>query len=87
MSDETIRTDTNIYINGLLTKKWYYEGCTGCNRAVEKGTSCSGCGKYAEQTNPHFSMPVELSDAFGSLYTVAYNEHAKKIFWNEEGVM
>lgn len=32
-------------------------------------------------------MPVELSDAFGSIYTTAYDEQARRIFWDEEGVI
>ena len=85
--DESIRTDTKIYINRLLTKKWFYEGCPGCNKAAEKGLSCQHCNKYVEQTVPHFVMPVELSDAFGSVYSTAYDEQAKRIFWEEEGVI
>jgi hypothetical protein len=32
-------------------------------------------------------MPIELSDAFGSIYATAYDEQARKIFWEEEGVI
>lgn len=32
-------------------------------------------------------MPVELSDAYGSIYTTAYDDQAKRIFWDEEGVI
>ena len=45
------------------------------------------CGKYVEKTVPHFILNVEIADAFGSLFTTAYDEQAKKIFWEEEGVI
>lgn len=77
---ETLKTDLDVFVNRLLMKKWYYEGCPGCNKSAEKGMSCP-CGKYVEDTVPHFILSVELSDAFGSLYTTAYDEQAKKIFW------
>jgi hypothetical protein len=32
-------------------------------------------------------MGVELSDAFGSIFSTAYDEQSKKIFWDEEGVI
>lgn len=83
---ETLRSDLCVFVNRLLLKKWYYEGCPGCNKAAEKGTSCH-CGKYVQQTIPHFIIPVELSDYTGSLYSSAYDEQAKKIFWEEEGVI
>jgi hypothetical protein len=44
---ETLRSDLNVLINRITTKKWYYEGCPGCNKSAEKGTSCH-CGKYVE---------------------------------------
>lgn len=42
---ETLRSDLNIWVNRLLTKKWCYEGCPSCNKSSEKGTNCH-CGKY-----------------------------------------
>jgi dTDP-4-dehydrorhamnose 3,5-epimerase-like enzyme len=36
---------------------------------------------------PHFIVGVELSDHSGSLYSTAYDEQAKRIFWDEEGVI
>lgn len=83
---ESLKSDLNVFVNRILLKKWYYEGCPSCNKAAEKGTSCH-CGKYVEQIVPHFIMPVELSDHTGSLYTSAYDEQAKRIFWDEEGVI
>jgi len=53
-------------------KKWFYEGCPHCNKSAEKGTSCQ-CGKYVDEIIPHFIMGVELSDAYGSLYSTAYD--------------
>ena len=32
-------------------------------------------------------MNVELADAFGSVYSTAYDDQSKKIFWEEEGVI
>ena len=32
-------------------------------------------------------MGSEICDGFGSVYTTAYDEQAKKIFWDEEGVI
>lgn len=69
-----------------MVKKWYYEGCPSCNKTAEKGMSCL-CGKYVEQTVPHFIMGVELGDGFGSIFSTAYDEQARKIFWEEEGVI
>jgi hypothetical protein len=68
-------------------KKWYYDGCPHCNKSAEKTTSCSSCNKYVEETVPHFIMNVELADAFGSVYSTAYDDQSKKIFWEEEGVI
>lgn len=79
---ETLKSDLDVFVNRLSMKKWYYEGCPACNKSAEKGTSCH-CGKYVEQTVPHFIMPVELVDSSGSLYSTAYDEQAKKIFWDE----
>ena len=86
ITGETLRTDLDIFVNRLMTRKWFYEGCPSCNKAAEKGMSCH-CGKYVEQTVPHFIMGVELSDAFGSVFSTAYDDQAKKIFWEEEGVI
>ncbi len=46
-SGETLKSDLDVFINRLLMKKWYYEGCPGCNKSAEKGTSCH-CGKYVQ---------------------------------------
>lgn len=83
---ETLRTDLDLFVNRLMMKKWYYQGCPQCNKAAEVGMSCH-CGKYVEKTVPHFILNVEIADAFGSLFTTAYDEQAKKIFWEEEGVI
>lgn len=84
---ESLRTDLDVYVNRLMTKKWFYDGCPSCNKAAEKGMPCNHCNKYVEKTVPHFVMPIELSDSFGSIYSTAYDEQAKKIFWEEEGVI
>ncbi len=42
---ETLRSDLDVWVNRLTTKKWFYEGCPQCNKASEKGTNCH-CGKY-----------------------------------------
>lgn len=31
---ETLKTDLDVHINRLLMKKWFYEGCPGCNKAA-----------------------------------------------------
>ena len=84
---ESLKTDLDVFVNRLMMKKWYYEGCPSCNKAAEKGMSCTHCSKYVEKTIPHFILTVEFSDAFGSIYSTAYDEQAKKIFWEEEGVI
>jgi len=63
-------------------KKWYYDACPHCNKSAERKNTCNSCGKYVEETIPSFIMGVELADAFGSLYSTAYNEQSKKIFWD-----
>lgn len=83
---DSLKSDLDVFVNRLFLKKWNYEGCPHCNKAAEKGTSCH-CGKYVEQTIPHFILSTEFSDAFGSFYTTSYDEQAKKIFWDEEGVI
>ena len=83
---ESLRSDLDIFVIRLFMKKWYYDGWPSCNKSAEKGTSCN-CGKYVEETVPHFIMGVELADAFGSVYSNAYDEQSKKIFWDEEGVI
>lgn len=30
---ETLRSDLNIWVNRLLVKKWFYEGCPSCNKS------------------------------------------------------
>lgn len=83
---ETLKTDLNVLIGRFLMKKWFYEGCPACNKSAEKGTTCH-CGKYVEETVPHFILTVELADAFGSVWTTAYDDQSKRIFWEEEGVI
>lgn len=79
---ETLKSDLDVFVNRILMKKWYYDGCPACNKAAEKGTSCHHCSKYVEEAVPHFIMPVELVDSCGSLYSTAYDEQAKRIFWD-----
>lgn len=31
---ETIKTDVNVWVNRIMTKKWFYEGCPACNKAA-----------------------------------------------------
>jgi hypothetical protein len=72
---ETLRSDLDIWVNRITTNKWFYEGCPQCKKTSEKGTNCQ-CGKYVEETVPHFIMGVEISDPYGSLYSTAYDEQA-----------
>jgi hypothetical protein len=32
-------------------------------------------------------LGIELSDAFGSLYSTAYDEQAKRIFWDDSNAI
>ena len=78
--DEWARSDLTIFVNRFSLKKWHYDGCPHCSKAAESLSNCQHCNKYIEKTIGHFITGVEICDFTGSMWTVAYDEWAKKIF-------
>jgi hypothetical protein len=44
-SGESLKSDLDVFVTRILTKKWFYDGCPACNKSAEKGVTCH-CGKY-----------------------------------------
>lgn len=81
---DTIRSDLNVWLNKMVMKKWYYDGCPHCNKVTEENNTCPHCQKFVNKTVPHFIMRVEISDPYGSIWSTAYDEFAGKIFKEDD---
>ena len=85
---ESITSVLNIWINRLaVNRKWYYDACPKCKKAAENHSKCQNvnCQYLIEETNPSFSMGIEIADPYGSIWVTAYDEFAKRIFHDMHG--
>lgn len=84
MSDsETIVSMLNVWITRFaFARKWSYEACPKCKKAAEKYNKCANCDFAVEETDLKFVLGVEISDFSGSMWVTAYDEFAKKIFYD-----
>jgi hypothetical protein len=82
---DIVKSILYVWINRFaFLKKWSYEACPNpkCKKAAEKYSKCQNCGYAIEETNLNFSMGIEVSDYCGSIWITAYDELAKKIFYD-----
>lgn len=80
---QTVKSILYVWVNRFaFSKKWCYEACPKCKKAAEKYSKCANCEYAIEDTNLNFMMGIEISDFFGSIWITAYDELAKKIFYD-----
>lgn len=62
--------------------RWCYGACNNprCKRATDSFNKCIHCGSYNEQVVKKYSIPIELTDFTGSLWTTAFDDFATDIF-------
>lgn len=80
---DTIKSLLYVWVNRFaFAKKWNYDACPKCRKAASKYSKCNNpeCGYAIEETTLNFSMGIEISDYYGSIWVTAYDELAKKIF-------
>jgi hypothetical protein len=80
---ETIKSDLDIWINKINTKKFHYDGCPHCKKSAESKANCPHCHKFVDKIIPHFILGIEISDFYGSIWTTAHDEFGVKIFEGE----
>lgn len=80
---ETIISILNVWVSRFaFQRKWCYEACPKCNKGAEKYNKCPGCDYGVEETNLRFVLGTEIADFCGSIWVTAYDELAKKIFYD-----